>query len=56
MIYLPEAERDSHYFYANLAKQFDIVIYLDKTSAVRPLELAAIWHKGEVCETFPSGL
>jgi len=56
VIYLPETERDSHYFHANLSNQFDIVIYIDKTSAVRPLEITAIWHKGEVFETFPSGL
>ncbi len=56
VIYLPESERESHYFRANLAKQFDIVIYIDKTSAVRPLEVTAVWHKGEVFETFPSGL
>jgi erythromycin esterase-like protein len=56
VIYLPENERESHYFRASLVKQFDIVIYIDTTSAIKPLEVTAIWHKGEVFETFPSGL
>jgi erythromycin esterase-like protein len=55
VIYAPETERLSHYFYANLAKQFDAVIYLDNTTALKPLETTAIWHRGEVYETFPSG-
>jgi erythromycin esterase-like protein len=56
VIYRPKTERVSHYFYANLLKQFDALIYLDKTSALEPLETTAIWHKGEVDETFPTGL
>ncbi len=56
VIYLPKTERTSHYFYANLSKQFDVVIYLDNTTAITPLETTAVWHKGEVFETYPSGL
>ncbi|AZL16241.1 erythromycin esterase family protein [Rickettsiales endosymbiont of Stachyamoeba lipophora] len=56
VIYRPQTERGSHYFYADLANQFDVVIYLDATKAVRPLETTAIWHEGEVFETFPSGI
>ncbi|MBL4653798.1 MAG: erythromycin esterase family protein [Flavobacteriales bacterium] len=56
VIYLPETERESHYIHANLVKQFDIVIYIDKTSAIRPLEKSAILHSGEVFETFPFGV
>ncbi len=56
VIYAPQTERTSHYFYANLPKQFDAVIYLDNTTAITPLETTAVWHKGEVFETFPSGL
>lgn len=56
VIYLPQTERASHYFYADLGRQFDIVIYIDRTTAVTPLEATAVWHKGEVFETFPSGL
>ncbi|MFN7039226.1 MAG: erythromycin esterase family protein [Alphaproteobacteria bacterium] len=56
VVYLPKTERSSHYFYADLAEQFDSVIYLENTSALQPLEYHALWHKGEVFETFPSGL
>jgi erythromycin esterase-like protein len=56
VIYLPQTERISHYFYADLIQQFDIVIYIDHTTALTPLETTALWHQGEVFETFPSGL
>ena len=56
VIYLPQTERISHYFYTDLNQQFDIVIYIDHTMALTPLETTAVWHKGEVFETFPSGL
>ncbi|HYP15008.1 MAG TPA: erythromycin esterase family protein [Bryobacteraceae bacterium] len=35
--YLPETERQSHYFGARIADQFDAIIHLDVTSAVEPL-------------------
>jgi erythromycin esterase-like protein len=57
VIYLPETERQSHYFYAQLAKQFDIIIHYDRTHAVVPLEKTSQWQEGEdVPETFPFGL
>ncbi|MEZ6071552.1 MAG: protein-L-isoaspartate(D-aspartate) O-methyltransferase [Pirellulales bacterium] len=37
VIYRPETERLSHYFDASLARQFDEWIWLDETSALRPL-------------------
>ena len=37
VIYRPETERQSHYFRARLADQFDAVIHLDRTRAVTPL-------------------
>src|SRR5690606_27069641 len=37
VIYRPETERQSHYFYASLPQQFDEWIWFDETSAVRPL-------------------
>jgi erythromycin esterase-like protein len=37
VIYKPLAERRNHYFEARLAPQFDAIIHLDKTEAVRPL-------------------
>jgi erythromycin esterase-like protein/adenine/guanine phosphoribosyltransferase-like PRPP-binding protein len=56
VLYIPQTERQSHYFYAKLAEQFDFVIHIDETRAVEPLERAAGWEAGEVAETYPSGL
>ena len=50
------AERQSHYFRARLADQFDAVIYIDETRAVEPLERTARWDEGEVPETFPTAV
>ncbi|HEV2801659.1 MAG TPA: erythromycin esterase family protein [Pyrinomonadaceae bacterium] len=38
VVYLPQTERQSHYFEARLSKQFDAVIHLDVTNAVEPLK------------------
>lgn len=38
VIYLPQSERASHYFEADLMKQFDAVIHMDVTRAVAPLQ------------------
>ena len=56
VIYLPKTERQSHYFYARLADQFDAVLHFDRTRAVEPLDRTAGWEGGEVPETFPSGM
>ena len=53
VIYRPRTERQSHYFRARLADQFDAVIHLDETRAVEPLERTARWESGEVPETYP---
>lgn len=37
VIYVPQSERQAHYFPAVLADQFDAAIYFDRTQAVRPL-------------------
>jgi erythromycin esterase-like protein len=37
VVYLPETERQSHYFLARLSRQFDAVIHWDSTRAVTPL-------------------
>jgi len=58
VIYRPETERQSHYFHARLARQFDALIHLDATRALVPLDrprdvdAAAV----EPPETFPSGV
>jgi len=56
VIYLPETERQSHYFDARLAEQFDAVIHFDETQALEPLERYALWETGEPPETFPTGM
>lgn len=56
VLYLPQTERQSHYFPAQLPAQFDVVIHLDDTRAVEPLERTAQWEQGEFPETFPSGI
>jgi erythromycin esterase-like protein/predicted phosphoribosyltransferase len=53
VIYRPETERQSHYFWARLPDQFDAVLHFDETRAVRPLESTTHWEAGEVPETFP---
>jgi erythromycin esterase-like protein len=56
VIYRPRTERQSHYFRARVADQFDAVIHLDETGAVQPLERTGRWDAGEVPETFPVGV
>ena len=56
VIYRPETERWSHYFFANLPQQFDAVIHFDETRAVEPLERTSEWEGGELPESYPSGL
>jgi erythromycin esterase-like protein len=53
VVYRPETERQSHYFLARLAEQFDAVLHFDETRAVKPLEATAEWEAGELPETFP---
>ena len=53
VIYRPETERVSHYFSANLSRQFDAVIHFDATRAVEPLETTAGWEDGDAPETYP---
>ena len=56
VIYLPQSERTSHYFFASLPRQFDAIIHYDTTRAVEPLERWEREHTAEVPETFPSTL
>ena len=55
VIYRPDTERQSHYFYTRLAQQFDAVIHIDETSALEPLDVGQVWSDREAPETFPSG-
>jgi protein-L-isoaspartate(D-aspartate) O-methyltransferase len=53
VIYRPETELQSHYFYASLPRQFDEYIWFDETRAVEPLARKS----GEAMpDTFPFGL
>lgn len=56
VIYRPETERLSHYFYATLPAQFDAVLHLDQTQAVEPLDASQTWLDHEAPETFPTGM
>ncbi|WP_062309837.1 erythromycin esterase family protein [Polynucleobacter sinensis] len=56
VVYLPQSERNSHYFYANMTNQFDAVLHIDTTEALKPLEKYAPIPKEDAPETFPSGL
>jgi len=56
VIYVPESERLSHYFYATLPDQFDAVLHFDQTHAVKPLDSSQTWIDHEPPETFPIGI
>jgi erythromycin esterase-like protein len=56
VIYRPETERQSHYFFANIPQQFDAILHFDTTQAVEPIELTSRWKSGEAPETFPTGV
>ena len=53
VIYQPATERASHYFHARLSKQFDALVHIDETNALRPLEVTSGWEGGEAPETYP---
>jgi erythromycin esterase-like protein len=56
VVYHPRTERVSHYFDAELPAQFDVVLHLDETRALEPLERSAQWEKGDLPETYPFGV
>jgi len=58
VVYRPDTERQSHYFSAELPRQFDAVLHYDRTRAVEPLERTPVWERGEaeVPETYPTAL
>jgi erythromycin esterase-like protein len=45
VIYKPETERQSHYFFTRLPYQFDSIIHFDQTTAVQPLNINPEWKK-----------
>ncbi|HVA37158.1 MAG TPA: erythromycin esterase family protein [Candidatus Dormibacteraeota bacterium] len=57
VVYRPQTERSSHYFRARLEEQFDVVLHVDRTRAVEPLETTELWTHGEEApETYPTGV
>jgi hypothetical protein len=56
VLYLPRTERQSHYFDAQMAQQFDAIIHIDRTEALTPLDATSGWHSGEPPETYPEGI
>jgi len=53
VIYRPETELQSHYFYASLPRQFDEYIWFDESSAVKPLSKET---RAGMPDTFPFGV
>lgn len=54
VIYLPESERASHYFHAELRAQFDALFHLDETEEVEPFDVPVHWHpRAEAEEVAP---
>ena len=56
VIYRPETERHSHYFMTQLDRQFDAMIHIDETNALRPLDAGLAYVNEEAPETYPSGV
>jgi erythromycin esterase-like protein len=55
VLYLPLTERQSHYFAASLADQFDEVIWVDQTSALTPLDRND-YQDPDSPDTYPFGV
>lgn len=54
VIYRPQTERISHYFQTRTAQQFDVLLHIDETSALTPLDPSDAWNEGErVPRTYP---
>jgi erythromycin esterase-like protein len=56
VVYRPQTERASHYFPARLDRQFDVVVHIDRTAALHPLDDVAAWDPLEPPETYPTGI
>jgi erythromycin esterase-like protein len=53
VVYRADSERESHYFRARAAEQFDALIHIDETRATEPLDLAALGERKETPGTYP---
>jgi erythromycin esterase-like protein len=54
VVYVPEAERTSHYFQSRIGQQFDAILHFDRTRAVEPLERTLGWEAGEARDQDPT--
>jgi protein-L-isoaspartate(D-aspartate) O-methyltransferase len=55
VVYRPDSELASHYFYAAMPQQFDELIWIDETHAVQALETRPV-RTADLPETYPFGL
>lgn len=55
VLYIPATERQSHYLFASLPRQFDALVHIDHSTAVQPLDAQSA-PGAEVPETYPSGV
>jgi len=44
VIYRPDTEKASHYCRSSLPKEYDAVIFIDKTSALEPIDITIPWQ------------
>jgi protein-L-isoaspartate(D-aspartate) O-methyltransferase len=56
VLYRPETELASHYFYASLPHQFDEYVWFGETRAVHPLAPGARPRHAELPDTYPFGV
>jgi protein-L-isoaspartate(D-aspartate) O-methyltransferase len=56
VIYRPQTELASHYFESVLPKQFDELVWVDETRAVKPLAPISKELRADLPETYPFGL
>src|SRR5690606_31882682 len=54
VIYRPHTERQSHYFQAILAEQFDALVWMEKTTAVSQIGPRAV-DESDIPDTYPFG-
>ena len=56
VVYRPQTERQSHFLYVNAAERFDVIVHIDRSSAVTPLDRPQEWVFNEPPEAYPTAL
>ena len=56
VVYRPTTERVSHYFSASAADRFDLLVHLEETTALAPLEPVCEWDETELPQTYPTAV